>query len=413
MTLRCASGTQPCLPVSTKGRSMTPRLIGLCFALALLGQANLALAADPDSASGSHAPEPLKEADLQHAVQEALQRMKDMRIETLDSASNLYDFRRVLVTETLKAASVPQVVSVGQPTSFADVPGVHPLTNQDYFAAVSRDVQDTVLDSQPDRVIGPGGSERIGALFPSCVAVGDLSADATFQCCCSGVLVAPRVVITAAHCVLPPSHSQSPCSTATHVCPAQDVRTGSPATVRIERVMVHPGYLCEGFPDLAVLILEAELTQVQPAVFATHAEIAGAGAVVVCGYGSNSMFGVGGNGVRRGADIRITSHDCSCEPNSIRHAEHGCHCGHELVAKSSIPPGLKGNADTCFGDSGGPAFVYAIRGESPRPYLAAITSRALLVKDDVYCGWGGIYVRADKFEQWINEQVQAHLRANP
>jgi secreted trypsin-like serine protease len=80
-------------------------------------------------------------------------------------------------------------------------------------------------------------------------------------------------------------------------------------------------------------------------------------------------------------DIVIASYQCDGSalagiPDSRIYR---CSPSHELVAASL-------NRDTCGGDSGGPVFVF---GQDSKPYIAGVTSRAIVGRK---CGPGGIYV---------------------
>jgi secreted trypsin-like serine protease len=79
--------------------------------------------------------------------------------------------------------------------------------------------------------------------------------------------------------------------------------------------------------------------------------------------------------------------NCSTSSQS----RYGCDNGLELVAGA---PFL--DKDTCYGDSGGPVYVEHDGGW----YLAGATSRA--TADSLRpCGDGGIYVRLEKYIDWI------------
>jgi endonuclease G len=58
--------------------------------------------------------------------------------------------------------------------------------------------------------------------------------------------------------------------------------------------------------------------------------------------------------------------------------------------------------DTCKGDSGGPFFLADSRG---RWFLAGVTSRGTDLATTM-CGDGGLYVRVDKYLDWITKTMK-------
>ena len=74
------------------------------------------------------------------------------------------------------------------------------------------------------------------------------------------------------------------------------------------------------------------------------------------------------------------------------HASYGCDKGLEIVAGRPLL-----QRDSCTGDSGGPFYV---EDKAKRWHLAGATSRATDSAQN-NCGDGGIYVRIDRYLDWI------------
>lgn len=205
---------------------------------------------------------------------------------------------------------------------------------------------------------------------PDCVAVGSETVWS-----CSGTLVAPNAVLTAAHCVDDGG--------AKRVLIGGSVDDRSAQIVRVASVWPHPDY-DRPANDLCLLILEDDV-DVRPRALADAAMLEGASFVRVAGFGRTDSSGTTGGGNRRKVDVPLASND----------AKYGADCVNEFVAGS---PAL--DRDSCDQDSGGPAYVRA----GDDWYLLGVTSR----KTDTAirpCGDGGIYVLVPAYANWIHEAV--------
>src|SRR3990167_253118 len=185
---------------------------------------------------------------------------------------------------------------------------------------------------------------------------------------CSGTLISSNAVLTAAHC----GCGGDPKT----IVFGGDLNSSTQAHItRFEKMT--PGCTESDWlnGDLALAFIEPQLT-IQPMAIADLSWMEPDGKLLVAGFGNTKQ---GGIGVKMKAEIPVVSRDCQ-DPDS---SAYGCSKGREAVA------GKFAQADTCVGDSGGPAIVT----RSSVQYVAATTSRS--IRGRQHCGYGGIYVRLD------------------
>ncbi len=191
---------------------------------------------------------------------------------------------------------------------------------------------------------------------------------------CSGVLVAPDLVLTAGHC----ASSDGVAVGTADAASAQRVAVAEVVTP-VDAWLTY---------DVAALILAAPVTTApRPLAVdcAVDAYVDGA-TVTLAGFGAHDADGEVQDWVLRAAETTLV--DADCDDVAL-----GCRAsvmpGGELIAGGE-------GVDSCNGDSGGPLYL-EVDGAT---LLAGTTSRAV-TGADVTCGGGGIYVRADAIIDWL------------
>jgi secreted trypsin-like serine protease len=190
---------------------------------------------------------------------------------------------------------------------------------------------------------------------------------------CTATLIAPSVVITAAHCLA--GSSAQPME----FLPALDVEDAQGgAGVAVRRAFVHPGFgirATGSLHDIALVELASPLERLVPESLldasTSNASLHAGAGVELVGYGRTSQSSVTG---RRNAAIA-----------TIR-----------TVATDEMTIGAPGEAQSCEGDSGGPAFLV---GSDGIRRLAGIVSRS--ANDATECVDGTVHTRADAYAEWI------------
>lgn len=232
-----------------------------------------------------------------------------------------------------------------------------------------------------------GGTPVVEGGYPECCLIGQRFPNRTYQWFCTGVLVHPRVVLSAAHCHQPPGLVANAVALN---CNNKDL-LGNAEIISARRTAVHPDYAATGLHDISVLILrKAAETPFKP--IASAEEIDAATQTTLVGFGNDDKLSTRGFGLKREVTVDI-SYIRRNPADDLDAAEE------EIGFESDLEFVAGGNGfDSCNGDSGGPAYIM-VGGERK---VAGLTSRG--TKNAISpCGDGGIYTRVDKNLDFVQE----------
>lgn len=216
------------------------------------------------------------------------------------------------------------------------------------------------------------GQDAVGALVYT-------NAGRYFYPFCTGTLIAPRWILSAAHCFY---QAASDPTWVSFVIGTDARAAGSlPASGRlltVDRIVVHPGFVGELPRDIALVRLAAPLTDVTPVpLFDGDVEtLLGVDATLV-GFGAIEGVSQSGSGQKR------TAHDVIAEVDAdsltVRFEDQG----------------------SCFGDSGGPVLVAAEGGLTVAGINVTLGNCAPGTACDP-CRTGSIGLRIDRMRGWID-----------
>ncbi len=202
-----------------------------------------------------------------------------------------------------------------------------------------------------------GGTDQLGAGFAAPLAYIEI-ASPTGTGACTGTLISPTVVMTAAHCVYEETKSggllgvAEPSAFVVRVgsLNVSDPSLGSAAGV--VAVLPQPYYRWDGsrhFHDIALLALDRALAQTPARLAEQHP---GAGkSLLMAGYGQTSTQDQSLPSALR-AGLITAADPASCRLTSETFDSSWLFCG-AAATDPAVPGGT-----ACYGDSGGPAFAY-------------------------------------------------------
>jgi hypothetical protein len=189
----------------------------------------------------------------------------------------------------------------------------------------------TLLSTAPAMAIVGGGAPSTEGVARSVVTI--VGSRGNF---CTGSLIAPKIVLTAAHCVQPGAEYR-----------IVDNSSGQPALQPIRSVAIHPAFKMDAMlahratADVALLQLDAPLKGKSPAILGMpNIPIEVGGRFTIAGIGVT----VRGDG-KSGGTIRVVGLGASGKPGTL-----------QIRLVDPVGQGTRAGLGACTGDSGAPVF---------------------------------------------------------
>ncbi len=262
-------------------------------------------------------------------------------------------------------------------------------------ATCGADVEPTAVAIIVDASIDFGG-QKLEVMSPSC----------------TGTLIAPDVVLLAAHCVDPTllSYGFGEVERADYYISFQadlseymsdgsgEVLPVPESAIPARVALMHPDFDINSLTpngttgveyDIALLFLEAPIDTVRPEIVITADEAAQldvGDAVTIAGWGQTSATNQNSAGIK------------TCGASTI-----------DELGDALLQIGAASSATRkCHGDSGGPTFIELDTAGSIKRRVIGVTSRAY---DESDCAKGGVDTRVDAYLDYIDDQMTAACTA--
>ncbi len=217
---------------------------------------------------------------------------------------------------------------------------------------------------------------------------------------CTGSIIAPNVIITAAHCASDENTGAAMSASALTVSYGLKVSFGQTSTQmdaavaaglssRVKAVRVYDGWPTQmnnpvDMGDVAILQIEGKVPNGYTPVplLTDDSQLKAGGTVTLAGYGISDAGGSGAGTLRKVDGIKILNPTLGKT---------------ELVLDQSQGHGA------CHGDSGGPGYLV---GSSGQLTLWGLTDRGYPDNAPDDCAHQSVYTKVDAYTQWISNAVQ-------
>ena len=262
---------------------------------------------------------------------------------------------------------------------------------------------DSIFDPQPQQYI-VGGTTASHNRYPYLVSLGTDRAATDHSC--AATLVAPDVLLSAAHCQ--GSFRFATLGMSDRSNANQEERSGQRITIRTDRTVVHPAYRWTAAnPDIDFDFMLVKLTspvdtaQFPPVQLNRNPRVPRRDAepLTIVGWGATDVYGQRLSPTLQQATVGYVSPaTCDQSDGYIQ----GAYYSYRGFLTSSMMCAWSGSADACLGDSGGPLVASDEDGDAGADVQVGIVSFGVGCNSPDF---PGLYSRISDQIGWIDEVV--------